>query len=193
MIEETKRNKIVGSRLKQIRKRFHITQSQLSEVIESNSAKNQYVRMIEHGDRNLTEKNIRRIAEAFNILPEYLRLETDFMTWQDKMKSTLDSFKEESNIRGKYFEMLLAKHGFTIRYQFGNQTFARFQDCIIADRNNDSVELTEEELFDFIYDFEAHLAFQLQRKIDKEKALREENEHLLEDTSSSYNPDVEEE
>ncbi len=191
MNEEIKRNKIVGSRVKEIRRRFNLTQTQLSEVIGSNSAKNQYVRMIEHGDRNLTEKNIRRIAEAFNVLPEYLRLETDFMTWKDKMKSMLDDYKDEQDIRGKYFEMLFAKHGFTIRYQFGNQTFSRFQDCVIVDGNNDSVVLTEEELYELLFDFEAHFLFQVQRKIDKEKYMLEEEKHMSEDTGSSFNPEEE--
>ena len=192
MTKELNRNKKIGDRVRQIRKRFNITQAQLSEVIGSRSEKNQLVRMIEHGQRNLTEKNIRRIAEAYNIQPGYLRLETDFMTYQEKMQSMFCSFQSEQDIRGKYFEMLLAKHGFTIRYQLGNQTFSRFQDCIITDKNNDSIVLTEEDLFDFMNEFEEHLAFQIQRKINKDKWIREEEKHLAEEEStSSYNPEEE--
>lgn len=176
----TNHDEEVGRRLKEIRKVKNITQMQLLATLGSKSLKSEgaqkanYISMLEHGKRKLTEKNIKKIAEKYGIRPGYLRLETDYMTDLDELKASAKGASEMESIRKNYYRMLLAIHNYQVSYKDG--------ECIITDCNNNSVSFERDPLLQILSDFESHFIFHIGRLIDQEaekKKIRTAYEQLL--------------
>lgn len=177
MDQKTEYNKQVGERVRQFRKAKGITQLELLETIGSKSLENErkanYISMIEHGKRGLTEANIRKIAEKYGVLPGYFRLETNHMTEAEELQANNKEFFSAQNIRKQYFQMILSIHGYKVSF--------KEEDCIITDMEGHSTEIDRDSLLELISDFESHFAFQIQRSINRkeEKKRIEETDRKL--------------
>ena len=170
----------VGKRVKEFREKFYegrkITQLELLEVFGSKSTEDKkanLIYMIEHGTRSLTEENIRKLADHYGVQPGYFRLETEFMREEVELVAGNNAAMEAQQLRRNYYKMLLALHGFSIRYKDGC--------CIIRDKAGDPVSFERDEMLSLIQDFEDHFAFQVQQTINREKEKRmiEESDQTL--------------
>ena len=61
-------NKLIGERIKALRLRENLTQEELAEKVNLHPS---YVGILERGERNPSIKSLVKIAEAFNIKPDY--------------------------------------------------------------------------------------------------------------------------
>ena len=159
-------NKEVGKRVRAFREAKGLTQMDLLYTFGSKSAGNSpdnkanLISMIEHGKRRLTEKNIKKLAEKYDVLPGYFRLETDYMTEEERLLADVDYAWTLSDIRIKHFQMIMKERGYKIESK-GDQ-------CTITDQNKKFASIGLDDLFILFQDFESHLAFQIQLMINRQ-------------------------
>lgn len=101
-----------GEKVKQLMKEFHYTQAQLAEKLDCSE---NHISMIVRGERNLTVKKAKAIAEIFDVTPEWLLGLKDFRTDRDEKVYAIADHLVGLQFEKKAFQIYAGITGYNIQ------------------------------------------------------------------------------
>lgn len=163
------RNKLVGERVHAVRKRFGVTQSQLSKIIGSEADKNNLVRMIEKGQRGLTAQKMQKIVDHFNLNPAYLLLQSEYMTIDDILDADLLEMREKDEMVNLLLSVVARMANYTLKIDKCSSLQEAFYSRIyhFVDDKGQSKDLTSKQVADYLTEVLDYAVYQLDRRFFK--------------------------
>ena len=107
-----------GEKVKKLMKAYHYTQAQLAEKLDCSE---NHISMIVRGERNLTVKKAKAIAEIFDVSPEWLLGFSNFRTNRDEKAYAIADRLVGLQFEKKAFQIYVGIAGYNIQLQDDSQ------------------------------------------------------------------------
>ena len=167
-----------GRRVRQARKAKNLTSDQLSELIHC--SRNNLL-MIERGERGLTLENADLIAAACDVLPDYLLLQSDYMTAKKKLEKEVLLLHQDSVMWSRFIETIACCAGYSFekkeKWKIADiGALKELASCGFVDSEGVETIFNMYDVNDYVDDIQAYAVMRLQRMIQK-KGSTEDGKH----------------
>ena len=171
------RNKIVGERVKQVRKRYKITQNQLAEDLGYKGlTPDKVIRAIEHGDRGLTNEKLQIIVDKYGVSADYLLLRSDYMTRKEAVQALIGQMQNLDVLWTEFIKHIASRSGYEMKecengHQADNETLVIDTEAPYMKFKNesDSYSFTIRDTNTFIDDISRYAELRLQMMLERKK------------------------
>lgn len=177
MENKENRNKIVGERVKQVRKRYKITQNQLAEDLGYKGlTPDKVIRSIEHGDRGLTNEKLQIIVDKYGVSADYLLLRSDYMTKEEAVQSLIGQMQNLDVMWTEFIKHIALRSGYEMKecengHQADNESLVIDTEAPYMKFKNesDSYSFTIRDTNTFIDDISRYAELRLQMMLERKK------------------------